>query len=246
MQDRVAGHPIALVTGASSGIGRAVAEQLAAEGHDVIVHFGGNAAGAEETARRVRALGRRAAAISIPLQGLGSGDDFWVPAAEALGAWGATGLDVLVLNAGIDDRAEFSEVSAERIRAIFDVNVIAPTLIMQQAPARMARDSAVVFVSSIAATDPIPDSIPYSASKAALNTLARANAERLKPQGIRVNVVAPGAVDTPLQAEANRERLRSRGVLGSPEEIAEAVVFLATKRSRWVNAQVLRAAGPLL
>lgn len=238
--------PVAVVTGASSGIGHSVAGQLASAGFDVVIHYGTNSEGAERTARRVREAGRRALTWQCPLADMPDGDAFWAPLSGLLTCWGHDRIDALVLNAGIDERMPFDAADAASIRRIFDVNVVAPTLIAQRAEAWLREGSSVVFVSSIAATDPIPDSIPYSSSKAALNTLARGLAERLAPRGIRVNAVAPGAVDTPLQAEANRDRLRAAGLLGDPEAVAEAIVFLATDRGRWVNGQLLRVAGPKL
>lgn len=174
------------------------------------------------------------------------GDAFGEQLRELLAGWGAERVDALVLNAGIDERVEFEQASVESMRAIFEVNVIAPTLIMQHAGEWLGDGASVVFVSSMAATDPIRDSVAYSSSKAALNALARAMAERLRPRSIRVNTVAPGAVDTPLQSQANRDRLRNAGLLGEPDDVAEVIVFLASDRGRWVDGQVIRVAGPLL
>lgn len=238
--------PIAVITGASSGIGRSASILLAEAGHDVVVHFGRNRQAAEETAARVRHCGRRALVWPFPLEQMDDGDAFGAQLRELLAGWGAERVDALVLNAGIDERVEFEQASVESMRAIFEVNVIAPTLIMQHAGEWLGDGASVVFVSSIAATDPIRDSVAYSSSKAALNALARAMAERLRPRSIRVNTVAPGAVDTPLQSQANRDRLRNAGLLGEPDDVAEVIAFLASDRGRWVDGQVIRVAGPLL
>lgn len=239
-------RPVALVTGASSGIGRACALTLARRGYAVVVHYGENRDAAEETARDIRAGGGIGAIMQQRLEGLADGADFWGKARDALAQVGAEQVDLLVLSAGIDDRAPFPDVPAERIRRVFDVNAVSPMLIIQHAPTWVAEGGAVVLVSSIAATDPIPDSLPYSASKAALNNLVTGAASWLWPHGIRVNAVAPGAVDTPMQEAERLARMKQRGLVGEPGQIAEVVSFLGSRASQWVTGQTIRAAGPLI
>lgn len=239
--------PIALVTGASSGIGAATAVELARRGHDVLVHFNSDEAGAQETAAHVRAAGRTALTWRLDLSSLASSDEFWSPALAVVGDRpGFLAFDVLVANAGIDQRGDLANFTASDIRRLFEVNAIAPLLILQGVPRGVLAGGAVVLTSSTAAQSPIVDSIPYSATKAAVETMTHAAAVWLEPHRIRVNAVAPGAVATPLQDPSRVRALRERGIVAEPEQIAEVIAFLAGRHSEWIDGQVVRAAGPRL
>lgn len=236
------GAPVAVVTGASSGIGAATARALARHGYDVVVHYRGDAAGAERVAADVRDAGRLAATWRLDIGSLDGPDDFWGPLLPLVD--GGRAVDALVLGAGIDQRGEISSYPAADVRRIFEVNAIGPLLVLQGAPTGIARGGAVVVVSSIAARVPMTNSAPYSASKAAVESVVASTADWLTDHEIRVNAVAPGAVATPMQTPERQALLREAGILGEPEDIADVVVSLVSPAMRWVTGQVLRASGP--
>ena len=242
-----ASTPVALVTGSTSGIGEAIARRLAREGHAVVLH-----------SRRSAAAGLALAAElgnAVYVQAdLADEADRTRLVREALAAWGR--LDVLVNNAGITrviPHGDLAAASPEVWRELHEVNVVAPfRLVAEAAPAlrdasRRGRPGCVVNISSHAGIRPKGASIPYAATKAALNHVTRLLALSLAP-GIRVNAVAPGLVDTPLTADwADARRLWSerapmrRGA--APADIADAVMALVA--SDYLTGEVLLADGGL-
>ncbi|UOQ56964.1 SDR family oxidoreductase [Leucobacter allii] len=237
-------RPLALVTGASSGIGRATAVGLATDGFDVIVHYGGNREGAERTAELADEAGAATALLPIDLEGLDDAAGFWdAVTAVAAERFGARQLDALVSNAGVDLRRPFAEYMHAEVVRLFQVNAIAPLHILQGVAAGVRPGGSVVAISSVAATQPLATSLPYGATKAALDHLVRATAALVAEQGIRVNAVSPGAVDTPLQQPERIALLRERGIAASPEEIADVVRTLVSPATRWVTGQVIDATG---
>lgn len=237
-------RPIAIVTGASSGIGAAISRRLASDGYDVLVQFSSNASGAAHTAREVVAVGGRAIVCKLDLELVTSPQCFWRPLTVTLeeSGWQAK-VRTLVLNAGVDLRQDFELYTHAQIQRIFQVNTFAPMLALQGAHSVMASDGAVVLTSSTGARSPIETSVPYSMSKAAVNMLVAAGARQLLDTGIRVNAVAPGIVDTPLQTQHRIAAMAQQGVVGTPQNIARVASFLASDDACWVNGQVLEASG---
>lgn len=242
---------VALVTGGSSGIGQAISVALARSGWDLVVQYGSNHDGAQLTKRLVDAEGARCATVSFDLAAMTSGQEFWnavaLSTAELAGPYGASDLparfDALALNAGIDQRGPFAEFSLADIERMFHINTFVPTMILQCAPLHMNPGGSVAVTSSTGATTPIPTSVPYSMSKAAVNMLVRACAQVLAEHSIRVNGVAPGIVDTPLQTRERIAAFADSGLVGTPEDIASVVEFALSPASRWVNGQIITASG---
>lgn len=238
---------VVLVTGAAQGIGRAIALAAARGGANVgVVDL--NGAGADATADDVRALGRAAAAFAGDI----TDAEARAAALDAVGR--AIGQpDVLVNNAGVQiigDPLAYDAASVDRTLA---VNLVAPFALSQL----VARDwvgrgtpGAIVNIASIAGTTQFPLHTLYSVSKGALRTMTAALAFELARFGIRVNAVAPGHIDTPLLlvskdpvALAARIRLVPLGRLGTPDDIARAVVFLASSRASYITGQTLTVDG---
>ncbi|GAA2770025.1 SDR family oxidoreductase [Nonomuraea dietziae] len=237
----------ALVTGASRGIGRAIATRLAREGARVAVHYGGNHAAAKDTVAAIEASGGRAFAVHAELGAPGDAEALWA----AFDAH-ADGLDILVNNAGIlDDQNEIDGVTREGLERLFAVNTTAPFLITQQALPRLRDGGRIITVGTMLTRGAaMPRAIDYAMSKAALDVMTVALAKQLGPRGITVNLVAPGVIDTDMhQGRLVGEALTwlssqtPLGRLGTPQDVADTVAFLASDDSRYVTGHRLDVSG---
>jgi glucose 1-dehydrogenase len=245
-------NKVALVTGSSQGIGRGIALRLAQEGADVIVNGRQDDGEARETLAQVRALGRRACFIAADLAQVAHCRRLVEQGVQQLGR-----IDVLVNNAGVQKHAGFLDASEEDYDQVLNVNLRAPFFVAQ-AFARQLRDSGrggcIINTSSVHEELPFPNFTGYCASKGGLKMLMRNLAIELAPLGIRVNNVAPGAIETPLnRALMNHpQKLGSLlanipgGRLGQPRDVAGAVAFLASDDADYVTGTTLVVDGGLL
>jgi NAD(P)-dependent dehydrogenase (short-subunit alcohol dehydrogenase family) len=239
---------VALVTGASRGIGRAIAERLARDGALVAVHYATNAHAADEV---VRAIGGNAFAIGQPFGEPGDIDALFATLdQELLLRTGSTRLDVVVNNAGIALQGGLAETTAEVYDTQMAINARAPLFIAQAAAERMRSGGRIITLSSGVTQQAYPDLLAYAMSKAAVDIMARTLAKELAPRGITVNVVAPGVVDTDMNAhwlrgddEARAAAASAFGRLGEPEDVAAVVAFAASDDARFVTGQFLDATG---
>jgi 3-oxoacyl-[acyl-carrier protein] reductase len=240
----------AVVTGASRGIGRAIAERLAADGADVAVHYGRGEAAARETVARIERTRGSAFAVRAELGVDGDVDTLFA----GLEGWLAgRALDVLVNNAAAAPTGPIGTDSPEAFDRLFAVNVRAPYFIIQRAIPLMRDGGRIVTLSSAAARAANPGQTSFAMTKGAVETMSRTLASALGVRGITVNAVAPGATRT----EANAELFEAPGTeeflagitaldrLGRAEDVADAVAFLASDDGRWVTGQVLDASGGL-
>jgi NAD(P)-dependent dehydrogenase (short-subunit alcohol dehydrogenase family) len=237
---------IALVTGASRGIGRAAALALAESGVRILAHYGRSAAEAEAVVDQIRAAGGWAQAIGGDL----AAPDGPAALAKQVRALAGERLDILVANAGIAKSATIEETSIEDFDALFAVNVRAPFFLVQQLLPILREGSSVIFTSSLAAHSAVGTLSAYAATKGAIDTLVKHFAAALGPRGIRVNAVAPGVVDTEMSSFVATDEGRdyTLGIqalkrIAQPDDIAAAIAFLASDAARWVSGDTLRIDG---
>lgn len=237
----------ALVTGGDSGIGRAVALTFAAEGADVVIsHLPEESDDAQETARLVRATGRRAVLHEADLRTAAANEELARTAVEALG-----GVDVLVCNAAFQlAHDELSQFPPDQLERTFATNVFGPFWLVQALAPQLEDGGCVLVTTSIQAYAPSDHLLDYAATKAALNNLVANLAQDLGPRGIRVNAVAPGPIWTPLiPATMPPDKVAGFGSdtplgrPGQPVEVAAAFVFLASDEASYVSGTVLGVTG---
>jgi 3-oxoacyl-[acyl-carrier protein] reductase len=239
---------VALVTGASRGIGRAVALRLAKDGAAVVVNYAGNAEAAGRVVAEIESAGGRAVAVRADVGRAAEVERLFD---ETLGHFGR--LDILINNAGVFFTKPLAEVSEEELDRIFAVNVKGTFFACQQAARRMADGGRIVNFSSSTTALMLPRYSAYVATKGAVEQLSHVLAKELGPRGITVNVVSPGPTDTELfssdKTEEDMKRFAQMAALnrlGRPEDIADVVAFLAGDEARWVSGQNLRANGGVI
>ena len=236
---------VAVITGASKGIGAAIAETFGAEGAKVVVNYAHDRRGAERVVDNIKHIGGEAIAVQADVSKL---EDIKKLLAETRRAFGS--IDILVNNAGVYDFRPLEQVDEEHYRRIFDLNVGGLLLTTKEAVAHMnGSGGSVINVSSIAAKTPPANSAVYSATKAAVDVISRVLAQELGSRKIRVNSLLPGVTAT----EGNRvsengfeEVAKSRtplGRVGTVQDIAKAALFLASDDSGWVTGEELLVGG---
>jgi len=237
----------AIVTGASRGIGRAVATRLARDGFAVAVNYAGNAAKADEVVAEIKAAtaGRQAISVQADVANAADVERLFREAADAFG-----GINVVVNCAGIMPLSPITEGDLELFDNVIATNLRGTFVVLGQAARQVSSRGRIIAFSSSVIAKSFPTYGPYIASKAGVEGLVRVLANELRGRNITVNAVAPGPVATELflsgKAEAQIEELRRLPPLerlGQQEDIANVVSFLAGPDGGWVNGQVLRANG---
>lgn len=237
---------IAIVTGGSRGIGRAVAVRLAKDGMNLVINYRGNSAAAEETERLCRELG---AEVLLVQGDVSRAEDCEKLAAQAKEAFGR--VDVLVNNAGITRDGLLARMTEEDFRAVLDVNLVGPWNMMKAVNRIMMKQryGRIVNLSSVTGLMGNMGQTNYAAAKAGILGMTKSYAREVASRGITVNAVAPGFIDTDM-TEAMPEGAKDKivtgipmGRTGKPEDVAEAVAFLASEQAGYITGEVLRVDG---
>ncbi|WP_119726372.1 SDR family oxidoreductase [Thermomonospora amylolytica] len=243
----------ALVTGAGRGIGRAIAERLAADGALVAVHYARDDAAAKDTVATIEAAGGRAFPVRAELGTAGDLDALFAGLDDGLRAHDAgPELDILVNNAGISPQGGPEDTAPETYDRVFAVNVRALFFLTQRALPRLRNGGRIINITTGATRIALPEKIAYAMSKGAVEVFTRTLAQHLGPRGITVNNVAPGIIDTDMNADwlrgdpdawAHAAAYSAFNDVGRPEDVAAAVAFLARDDARWVTGTTLDATG---
>ncbi|MEV0055702.1 SDR family oxidoreductase [Saccharopolyspora shandongensis] len=243
MEENVNG--VALVTGSSRGIGRAIAERLAADGMSVVVNYRSDRAAADEVVAKAEAAGGQAVAVRADVTDPAQLRALFDAAEQHFG-----GLDVLVNNVGTARFSPIAEASDDDFDVLFGTNARSTFIALREAANRLRDGGRIVVISSGVAANNRPGTGLYGAAKAAGDQLVRVLAKELGPRRITVNSVRPGATRTDalvaLQPEPVLERIAAETPLGriaETSDIADIAAFLASDDSRWVTGQVINAGG---
>jgi 3-oxoacyl-[acyl-carrier protein] reductase len=240
---------VAVVTGASKGIGASIAEHLAAEGASVVVNYASSKPGADAVVKRITEKGGKAIAVRADVS---KPQDITRLFAETKNAYGK--LDILVNNAGVYEFTPLESITAEHFHKLFDLNVLGLLLTTQEAVKLMnGAGGSIINISSIVGQMPVQTASVYSATKAAVDAITVALSKELGPKKIRVNSLNPGMVETEGVHAAGfaesdfRKMIESQTPLGGriaqPEDIARTAVFFASDDAGWVTGQTLILAG---
>lgn len=236
---------IAVVTGASKGIGAGIAKALGAAGATVIVNYSSSKDDAESVVAHIQTQGANAVAIQADMSSGAEVTRLFATVAADFGK-----LDILVNNAGVAVFQMIEDLTEEAFHKQFNLNVLGYLLAAREAVKLLGTSGSIINISSILSTDPYLASSVYSATKGAVDTLTFALARELGPRGIRVNSILPGHTNTPatdgnFAGEFGEQLIAGTPLrrLGEPEDIAPLAVFLASEDAHWVTGESIRASG---
>lgn len=242
---------VALVTGASRGIGRAIALRLAAEGALVAAHYGASESAARAVLAEIEAAGGRGFLVQADLTDTGAIRAMFAALDAALAARGGARIDILVNNAGLGVSGDVETTTEEDFDRVFATNVKGLLFVSQNAVPRLNDGGRIINISSMVAYNAYAGAIAYAATKAAVNSMTTSMAQGLGSRGITVNGVAPGATDTDfisfvMKDEAMVAAMKAQtalGGIGQAPDIADVVAFLASDASSWVTGETIRVSG---
>ena len=239
---------VALITGASRGIGRGCAEQMARCGADVAINYRSHGDEADEVADVVRSLGHRASTFGADVSDRAAVDAMVEGATKELGR-----VDIVVANAYYSRRQPFLDLDVDDVRRTLDVTLIGAFHVAQAGARQMVQQGeggSILFISSVLSFLPMPTSMPYNAAKAGMNQMAMTIAGEMAEHRIRGNVIQPGWTDTPGERQFSSEEQLREGAkrlpwkrLGTPEDLGKAAAFLASDDADYITGATLKVDG---
>jgi 3-oxoacyl-[acyl-carrier protein] reductase len=240
---------VAVVTGASKGIGAAIAKSLAAAGASVVVNYASSKSGADTVVKSIEAAGGKA----VPVRGdVSKADGAQAIVDAALKTYGH--LDIVVNNSGVYEFAPIEQVSEEHFRRLFDVNVLGTLLVTRAAVKHLGEGGSIINIGSVVSRITPPQSAVYSGTKGALDAITSTLARELGARKIRVNSINPGMIETEgtqsagiIGSDLAKDVLAQTplGRIGQPDDVAKIAVFLASDDSAWMTGEQLLVAGGL-
>ncbi|MBU8977516.1 MULTISPECIES: glucose 1-dehydrogenase [unclassified Lysobacter] len=238
---------VAIVTGASKGIGAGIAQALAAEGASVVVNYASSQAGADAVVERITQAGGQAIAVKADVSKADEAQALIDATAKAFGR-----IDVLVNNSGVYQFAPLEEITQEQFHRQFGINVLGLLQTTQAASKHLGDGASVINIGSVVSHITLPGTAVYTATKGAVDAITGVLSRELGPRGIRVNSINPGMVETEgahdagvigSDFHADTAAQTPLGRIGQPEDIARVAVFLASDDSRWVSGELIKTAG---
>lgn len=239
---------VAVVTGASKGIGASIAEHLADAGASVVVNYATSKEGADKVVDTITKKGGKAVAVQGDMSKEADTKRLFKETKKKFGR-----VDILVNNAGVYEFKPLEEITTEHFRKLFDLNVLGLLFASREAAKHFGKDGgSILNISSVAATGSLPNSSVYSATKASVNAITKILAHELGPKKIRVNAVNPGMVITEgvkssgiegSELQKNAEHTSPLGRVGIPKDVSPAVVFLSSDDASWISGETLYISG---
>ena len=237
---------VAIVTGASKGIGAQIAKQLAADGAAVVVNYASGKSGADDVVAAILKDGGKAIAVQADVADSAQVKRLFEATKQAFGR-----LDVLVNNAGVFEFGPLEQLTEASFHRQFNINVLGALLVTREALAYFDAGGSVINLSSITSVNPVPNSVVYSATKSAIDVVTKALANELAGRKIRVNAIAPGATVTEglaaMGVDDNAAKAMGAGLpmgrIGQPDDIARVAAFLASDRAAWVTGERITVSG---
>ena len=241
---------VAVVTGASKGIGAGIAKRLGAAGAAVVVNYSSSKEGADRVVAEITANGGKAIAVKGDVSKADDVQRLFDATKKAFGP-----VDVLVNNAGVFEFQPIEDVTEDEFHREFNINVLGPILATREALKHFRPEGgSVINISSVVSENPVVNSVVYSATKGAVDTITRALAKELGTRNIRVNTIAPGGVETEgthklgvIGSDFQKQMVAQTplGRFGNPDDIAQVAEFLASEESRWLTGERIAASGGL-
>jgi len=242
---------IALVTGASGGIGAAIARQLAEQGAIVVLHYNQDEQAAHDVETQITTAGGHAHSLQADLS-LVTGPDLLVQKLDTLlqTHYGSSDFDILINNAGKGGRQRLEDLTPEQFATLLQINLTSPLFLIQKALTRLRPGGRIINISSIGTRSAWPEMVAYAPTKAGLEAITLSLAPKLGERGITINAVLPGATATAMNPGANNTKTAAEvaktialGRVGQPEDIANVVLFLASQQGGWITGQSIDASG---
>lgn len=252
----ISNSKIALITGGSRGLGKEMALRIAEKGLDVVLTYNSKQEEAQAVVQQIEALGQKAAALQLNVGQVGTFNAFFASLQQLLQThFGTTKIDFLVNNAGIGIHASFADTTEEQFDQLLNIHFKGSFFLTQKALPFFNSGGGIINISTGLARFSFPGYAAYASMKGAIETLTKYQAKELGARGIRVNVVAPGAIETDFGGGAVRDNaalnaqvasVTALGRVGLPEDIGGVVAFLCTDEARWMNAQRIELSGGMM